>query len=430
MNIYAVGVNHQTAPIEIRDRLFLTPEETLRALREVKRELLREAVIISTCNRTELYGVPYNDGIDGVALQHFLLGVKPEAGVEARHVFRLFTCSAANHMLKVAGGVDSLVVGDVQILGQVKEAYELSVQAGSSGTVMHHLLHTALHTGKRIRSETTLGIGAISISYAAVELAKKIFDDLHRKNVLLIGLGETGTLTARHLLDKGVEHLLFANRTRERAEERAGEFGARVVDYEAVPSALHEADIVIAATSADRYIVDPPMIRQAMKRRHNNPLLVIDIGTPRNIDPRVNDIANVFLKDIDSLQSIVDQNLERRREEIPKAQMIIAEELTSFFIWFNALEATPTIMQLREKFELIRTAELARYRNRIDDGSIDIVELLTKRIINKLLHPTMVSLRAPAGNGTYLETKVRLLRELFALDEEGEKEEPSPPRSE
>lgn len=423
MNIFAVGVNHRTAPIDVRDELHLSPEEIERSLIDLKKSLLKEAMIISTCNRTELYGIPYDDDTDGIALRNYLLNIKPNIHLKEDHVFRLFTCSAANHLLKVAAGIDSLVIGDVQVLNQVKEAYELAVKTETTGNVFHHLLHTALHTGKRVRTETTLGIGAVSISFAAVELAKKIFEDLHHKKVLLIGLGETGTLTARHLIDKGVEHLFVTNRTRARADAIANEYRARVIDYDDFPAAIHDVDIVITATSSETFIVTVEIVKSAMKKRLNRPLLIIDIATPRNTDPKANEVSNVFLKDIDSLQYIVDRNLVKRQEEIPKAQIIIAEELANFFIWFNSLEAAPTITQLRDKFENIRASEIQRFKNKFDEKSFDVVEIITKRIINKLLHPTMVSLRNPAVNGNRLETKVELLKDLFALEEDQMKNE-------
>jgi len=277
---------------------------------------------------------------------------------------------------------------------------------------------SAFHTGKRVRYETTIGIGAVSVSFAAVELAKKVFSDLHRKKVLLIGTGETGTLAARHLIDKGVGDITLTNRTHEKAVALADELHAHVVPFEEFARVLHDVDIVISATSAEETVLKYDMVKTAMKHRQSRTLLIIDIAIPRDVDPAIDLLPGVFLKDIDSLQSIVDQNMEKRRSEIPKAEMIITEEVVNFFLWYNALEATPTIQQLREKFEDIRMQEIERFRNKISEADLATVEMLTKRIVNKLLHPTMVSLKEPVNDNSVLSTRLQVLRDVFDLDDD------------
>ena len=416
MMLYAVGVNHRTAPVELREQLHLSPEEIARALDLLRAQGLREAAIVSTCNRTELYAIPENEDIGGQHLVDAMKQLRPSARLEDKHFFRLFTCGAVRHLYRVSSAIDSLILGDMQILGQVKDAYEVAVDAGAAGNVLNHLYMGAFRTGKRVRTETSIGIGAVSISFAAVELAKRIFSDLHRKKVLLIGAGETGELAARHLISKGVEDITISNRTHEKAVALAGQLHARVVPFESFHEMLHEVDIVISATAAPDTVVKHDMVQRAMRHRQNRTMLLIDIAVPRDIDPSIDSLPGVFLKDVDSLQSIVDQNIEKRRAEIPRAEIIITEEVVNFFLWFNSLEATPTIQQLREKFELIRALELEKFKNKIGESDFEHVDLLTKRIINKLLHPTMVSLKEPVADSGILSTRLQVLRELFDLD--------------
>ncbi|MBN1448658.1 MAG: glutamyl-tRNA reductase [Bacteroidetes bacterium] len=416
--IYAVGVNHHTAPVTVRECLHLSDDEITDFLRGNTGTLFREAGIVSTCNRTELYAVPADDDVDGERLITELRRLRPEKELRDEHFFRLLHCGAVSHLHKVAAAIDSQILGDMQILSQVKHAWEVAADSGSVGNVFSHLFMGALHTGKRVRSETAIGIGAVSISFAAVELATKIFSDLHRKHVLIVGSGETGALASRHLLAKGVEHLSITNRTYENAVALADELRARVLRFESFPVALHEYDIVVSATSATEPVITYDMVKAAMRKRQNRPLLMLDLAVPRDIDPRVNDLGNVFLKDLDAIQSIIDQNLEQRRQEIPRAESIVTEEVVNFFLWYNTLEAAPTIAQLREKFEQVRTAEMDRFRNKIDPNSLDTVEMLTKRIINKLLHPTMVGIKKQAHDTSELSSRIQLVRDLFDLSED------------
>ena len=349
------------------------------------------------------------------ALQDLRKGI--EIGEEK--FFRLFTCGAVNHLYSVSSAIDSQILGDMQILGQIKEAYEVAQEAGSVGNVFNHLFMGAFHTGKRVRNETAIGIGAVSISFAAVELARKIFSDLHKKRVLLIGTGETGILAARHLMDKGVTDMTLTNRTYENAVAAADELNAKAVPFESLEEAISNADIVVSATAAPHTVVTKEMVKKAMKARQNRTLLMIDIALPRDIDPEVGSISNVFLKDIDSLQNIIDRNYENRAQEIPKAKMIVTEEVVNFFMWYNTLAATPTIQQLRGKFENIRQQELEKFRNKIQSTDFETIEILTHRIMNKFLHPTMVGLKEPVYDDREMETRIQVLKDLFDLDEDG-----------
>ncbi|MDX9758733.1 MAG: glutamyl-tRNA reductase [Bacteroidota bacterium] len=414
--IYAVGVNHHTAPVTVRECLHLTNEEIANFLHAHTGVLFREAGIVSTCNRTELYAVT-EDEVDGERLIAELRTLRPAEKLRDEHFFRLFSCGAVSHLFKVAAAVDSQILGDMQILGQVKQSYELANGSDAVGSVLSHMFMGALHAGKRVRAETGIGIGAVSVSFAAVELARKIFSDLHRKSVLIIGSGETSALAARHLVSKGVERLTITNRTYERALPLAEELRAKVLRFETFSDVLADFDMIVSATAATEPVITREMVRVAMKKRQNRPLLILDLAVPRDVDPTVNELDNVFLKDLDAIQGIIDQNLEQRRQEVPKAEAIVTEEVVNFFLWYNTLDAAPTIAQLREKFEQVRAAEFERFRNKIDENSLENVEMLTRRIINKLLHPTIMGMKKPAHDSSALNTRIRLVRDLFDLEE-------------
>ena len=357
-----------------------------------------------------------DDDVDGERLIAELRKLRPHDQLRDEHFFRLFSCGAVSHLFKVASAVDSQILGDMQILGQVKQSYELANTSGTVGSVMSHMFMGALHAGKRVRAETGIGIGAVSVSFAAVEMARKIFSDMHRKSALIVGSGETSALAARHLVSRGVERLSITNRTYENALPLAEELRARAIRFESFPEVLGEFDIVVTATAATEAVITREMVKHAMKKRQNRPMLILDLAVPRDVEPAVNDLDNVFLKDLDAIQNIIDQNLEQRRQEIPKADAIVTEEVVNFFLWYNTLEAAPTITQLREKFEQVRAAEVERFRNRIDETSFENVEMLTRRIINKLLHPTITGMKKPAHDSSALNNRIQLVRDLFDLE--------------
>jgi glutamyl-tRNA reductase len=319
-----------------------------------------------------------------------------------------------------------MVIGDIQILSQVKAAFNVARETNALGPVMSRLMQAALHVGKRTRTETSICEGAVSVSYAAVELAGKIFADLSKKSALLIGAGETGELTLKHLAGKGIGRITIASRTREKAEALVGSLGGTVVDYEHILDALREVDIVITSVNSPTYVVGPDDVQKVMKQRSNNPLFIIDIGVPRNVHPASRKIENVFLYDIDSLSAIVDKNLEQRKAEIPKVNAIIGEETVEFFHWYNSLQVGPTIHDLRDAFEVIRRQEVDTNINRFNAEDRELVELVTRRIVNKLLHQPMTILKQGAENGTAAgETLLRIkaLRELWGIAKEGTRED-------
>jgi len=421
MNLLSVGISHTSAPLEIREKMWMSAEEIKEALTRLKGRFFDEAMLISTCNRTELYGITPATQLEDAALKEFLIDFKnASATVRPEHFYGNFSGGAVNHLFKVATGIDSMIIGDVQILNQVKEAFMLATDVGMLGPVMNRLMQAALHVGKRVRTETSLCEGAVSISYAAVELANKIFADLATKSALLIGAGETSELTLKHLIGKSIGNVMIANRTRDKAEALLRSLNAQgdAVDYEHLVDALRTADIVITSVTSPSYVVQPHDVQKVMKQRSNNPLFIIDIGVPRNVDPTCNKVDNVFVYDMDTLSAIVDRNIERRKAEIPKVSTIIREEMVEFFRWHNALQVGPTIHDLTEAVEAIRQQEVAKNINRFKPEDRELVEIVTKRIVNKILHQPITTLRNGVHNGARgAETlnRIKALRELFGI---------------
>jgi glutamyl-tRNA reductase len=403
--------------------MWLSIDEMREAVKQLKERYFAECLLVSTCNRTELYGMTPRVQVDDTALRKFMIDFKGVADVvKPEHFVGTFGGGAVNHLFKVASGIESMVIGDIQILSQVKEAFNLSVEIDATGPVMNRLMQSTLHVGKRTRSETSICEGAVSVSYAAVELASKIFEDLSKKSALLIGAGETGELTMKHLVGKNIGQVKIANRTRDKAEALVASLGGSVVDYQDMVEALRTVDIVISSVSSPSYIVQPDDVHKVMKQRSNNPLFIIDIGVPRNVNPASRKIENVFLYDMDALSAIVDKNLEKRKAEIPKVTNIIREEMIEFFHWYNSLEVGPTIHDLRESFESIRQQEVEKNINRFSPHDRELVEILTKRIVNKILHQPMTALKQGSENGSGgKETLLRIsaLRELFGIRKDG-----------
>ena len=365
INLFCLGINHRTAPVEIREKFWFSNDEALAFLSAMKGQKFKEAVLVSTCNRTELYFVPKTEYPNGTPLWHTLASFKKVNELpKPDHFYSLGSFAAVKHLLRVSSGLDSMVVGDVQILGQIKDSFILAQEHAATGITLNRLFNKALHVGKRVRTETELGEGAVSVSYAAAELSSKIFEDLSKKTALLIGAGETGELTTRHLLDKKLGNLIITNRTRERAEELASKLGGSVSDFSNLAAEIKNADIIVSSINIANYILTAQDMKQAMKQRSNRPLVIIDIGVPRNIDPACNKIDNVFYHDIDALNHIIDVNLAHRNAEIPKTQKIILDELIEFGHWYNSLQLTPTIQQLRESIEAIRLSEVDKHKHR------------------------------------------------------------------
>lgn len=431
MNLFCIGINHRTAPLDVREQVWYSNEEIRRLLPSLKANNLRECVFVSTCNRTELYGVALETDLSSATFEkllsiiiHSKVQVKPSLA-EPRHFYTLQSLLVTRHLLSVASGIDSMVVGDVQILNQMKEAFDIARQQGAVGTILTKLFQTAFHTGKRARTETEIGHGAVSVSYAAAELAGKIFDDLSKRRALLVGAGETGKLTARHLASKGIGKLFLSNRTRERADAIATILGGTVVPFEHMQEIIQSVDIVITSVTAPSYILTEQDVHTIMKHRSNSPLFIIDIGVPRNVDPQANKIDNVFLHDIDTLNIVVGKNLQKREGEVRKVREIVHTEMLKFYQWYNSLQVAPTIQELREHFETIRQHEIEQALHRFSPEQRELVEMLTKRIVNKILHTPMVNLKNGTDSEESEETlkKLSVIRHLFGLGHKSEHRE-------
>jgi len=434
MNIIVVGLSHHSAPIDLREKLAFAANSIETPLRElVSLPDIAEGLIVSTCNRVEVYAVTRDIAAGIAQIKRFLADFHALSfdAVEP-HLYGYHGEQAIRHVFRVAASLDSLVVGEAQILGQIKAAYGYAAEYKSSGLILNRFLHKAFSVAKRIRTETGIASSAVSVAFAAVELAKKIFGSLSDKTVLLIGAGEMGELAAKHFVSGGVRDVLVANRTFERGERLAEEFGGRAVRFDDLFDHLHKADIVLSSTGAAHYILEPKRVSEVLRRRKLRPMFFIDIAVPRDIDPEVNSLENVYLYNTDDLQGVVENNLEQRRREAEKAEAIVNGEIGQFLTWLASLEVVPTIVALRNHFEGVRRAELAKTLSSWKDLSPEEekrLELLTAAIINKLLHvPTNVLKQTGQGNRTdlYLDA----VRNLFALSTEPAGGQDEPPQDE
>jgi len=421
MNIVLIGMNHKTAPLEIRERLPLSSRNNVHPLLEmIKIPQIKEAFYLSTCNRVEALASAVDAKAVVERLKEFIFPHGDLTSEEmARCLYVYFDHEAVRHLFRVASSIDSLVMGEPQILGQVKEAYRQAAELRTTGVILNRVVHHAFRVAKRVRTETGIAGNAVSVSFAAVELAKKIFGALKGKTVLLIGAGEMSELAARHLIKYGVDRILIANRTYTRALEMARDFHAGVIEFDRLGEGLRDADIVISSTGAPGYVINAEMVAAALHRRKSRLLFLIDIAVPRDIDPAAGNIDNVYLYNIDNLQEIVDENLNNRRREAEKAEAIIEEEALKYREWFGTLKVVPTIVSLREKVEGIITGELGRslsWMRNLSPEQRKNVEILASSILNKVLHDPIAALKEESQNGGALPY-IAALRRLFRLDD-------------
>jgi glutamyl-tRNA reductase len=419
MNLFAVSINHNTAPIELREALFFGDEEIKKFVDITRGNLFNEGLIISTCNRTEIYGIPAKKDLQYSEILNSIISIKPVNNIKPGYFKNLFSREAVIHLFEVITGIDSLLIGDNQIYHQVKDSFQLSEDLHFAGFLMKRLFDFATKTGKRAITETEISEGAVTVSYAAVQLIEKIFSSLGKKSALVIGTGESGEIAAKHLKERGIGKLAVTNRTIERAEKVAQKLNAKILSFTNFKEYLHEYDIIISATSSDNLILTKDNIKAAMKKRNYANMVLMDIAVPRDIDPDSKEIEYVFYNDIDSLNIIVEQNLEKRKNEIPRVKNIIKEEVDNFFEWYNSLEVAPTIKDLRDYFEAIREDEVSKNKNRFSSDDQEKLEIVTKRIINKILHhPTLELRKLNTSNNNFDETAVKmsLLRDLFGID--------------
>jgi len=419
MAVVVVGLNHTTAPVAVRERLAFSDATLAEALAHFRPPEVQELVILSTCNRVELY-MQTND-VDASVASAVAFVAACHAVPPARftpHLYQLSDLEAVRHLFRVAASLDSLVLGEPQILGQVKASYLAAQAAGRTGLILAHLFERALRVAKAIRTETGISDHAVSVSYAAVELAKKIFESLQQRTVMILGAGDTAALAARHLVSQGVSSVFIANRTSERAVYLAQALQAKAIPWEAFPEHLAYTDIVVSSTSAPHPIIEPAMVREAMRARRSRPMFFVDIAVPRDVDPAVNTLENVFLYDIDDLQNVVQENRRERQREALAAEELVWQEVRQFEQWLAVRDAVPTIVALRQQAEAIRQQELEKALHKfgpLDERQRRVLDALTCGIVNKLLHAPTVSLKRASQEGQVRDA-VHMVRHLFNLD--------------
>jgi glutamyl-tRNA reductase len=400
MSILLIGVNHKTAPVEIRERLAFNDEACAEALRRiVDGHVVREGLIVSTCNRVEILSATASDVVEfgaGQLTQFLDTSGRLPAGFLEKHLYRHTDEEAVRHLFRVASSLDSMVVGEPQVLGQVRHAYSLAVEAGTAGRVLNRLVHHTFRVAKRVRTETGIAANAVSISYMAVELGKKIFDSLKGCMVMLIGAGEMAELSARHLVNAGVSRVVIANRTEDSARRLAEELGATSISLDQLDQFLPEADVIICSTGAPTYLLTEERIRKALERRRTRPTCLIDISVPRNIDPAVGKVPNVFLFDIDDLESVICSNIREREREAERAELIVQSEVMQFQQTLRLMDVGPTIGALRQKLQDVARAEMVRQRKRLGPLTKEqevAIESLLMSTVNKISHPILSQMR-------------------------------------
>lgn len=431
--LYLVGLNYKTAPVEVRERFALTDPALVERGVVPLENGIRECMVLSTCNRVELLAVG-----DGDAAQERLLEAWADARGEHTDRLRPYVYihkgrDAVRHLFSVASSLDSMVVGEPQILGQLKDAYRTALEKQQARVILNRLLHKAFSVAKRVRTETAIASSAVSISYAAVELAKRIFDNMAETNAMLIGAGEMAELAATHLVNAGIASVRVCNRTFERAVQLAGQFHGEAVAFEDLTAHLAKADIVISSTGAHEPIIRAKEMREVLKKRKNKPMFFIDIAVPRDIDPEVNGLDNIYLYDIDDLKEVVEENLAGRREEASRAHVIVAEETEIFCSWLRSLDLQPTIVDLIRRGERIAREELDRTMKRLGplpEGSREVLEAMLGSVLRKYSHEPITYLKrrcAECGGSDREELEkmhISLIRRIFNLDEEDVPEQP------
>jgi glutamyl-tRNA reductase len=421
MTILLIGLNHKTAPVELREKLALAECAAGDLYHDLtRRPHINEAVLLSTCNRVEVLTVSDQAAEAEAEVAAFLAegrNVAPEALAEHLYVYQ--DAEAVTHLFQVASSLDSMVVGEPQILGQLKEAYREAVNNKSAGAVLNKLLHKSFFTAKRVRSETGIASHAVSIGYAAVELARKIFGRLDDKRVMLVGAGEMAELTAEHLLSQGSREIVVVNRTLKRAMELAHRWNGQAAALGEIADFLTKVDIVISSTGSAETVIHADMVRKVMKARKHKPLFFVDIAVPRDVDPDVNRLGNIYLYDIDDLSAVVEENRAARQGEAARAQRIVEEETLHFLQWLQTLDAFPTIVALKEKADAIRQAELKKTLAKLDldPQQLEALDVMTRAMMHKLLHDPILFVKAAGRHGRQ-DLNLEIARRIFGLDKD------------
>ncbi|WP_309120349.1 glutamyl-tRNA reductase [Paenibacillus sp.] len=421
MHIVVVGLNYRTAPVEVRERFTIAPERLPQAIREMKSwKSVLECVIVATCNRTELYAVVDRDSFCPQHVRNFMASWFGIAKDEfAPYLYTYEDDEAKRHLFRVACGLDSMVLGETQILGQVRDAFLLAQQERATGTLFNMLFKQAVTVAKKAHSETGIGENAVSVSYAAIELGKSIFGSYRNKSVLIVGAGKMSELTVKHLSASGAERIAVTNRTYERAVELAGKFGGQAYPFDRLPSLLSEADVVISSTGSNATILSKRDMEAAMRERSGRPMFMIDIAVPRDLDPDIHDVPNVYLYDIDDLEGIVEANLELRRQQSTRIESMIDEELSAFDQWYRSLGVGPVIRALQERAKEIHLETMDSMRNKLPDlteRELKIIHKLTKSMLNQMMHEPIQRVKelAPSRHG---DEALEYFTKLFALEE-------------
>ncbi len=418
-HIVIVGLNHRTAPVEIREKLAFPADTIGCALRGLlEREQISEGVILSTCNRVEVCALASVAYQGAAIIQDFLAAFHGiPSGELGRYLYRHEGENAIRHLFRVSSSLDSMVLGEPQILGQVKDAYGYASEFRAIGPILDKFFTKAFSVAKRVRTETKVASSAVSVSYAAVELARKIFGDLKDKTVMLIGAGEMCELAARHLLNAGVKGIMVTNRTFERAVKLADEFGGTAVRFDELLGHLKRADIILSSTGAPHFILNRSDVDEVIRIRRNRPMFFIDMAVPRDIDPDANQIDNVYVYDIDDLNNVIETNIEERQREAALAEEIVVAEVGAFLRWLEVQQTTPTIVTQRRKYEEVKNAEVAKALAALgadDPKTRKVVEALASSILNKILHAPVTALKKDSGPLSPMEL-VAVVRELFDL---------------
>jgi glutamyl-tRNA reductase len=421
MEIVLIGLNHKTAPVELRERVSFSADQAQRAAEQLRSKgVLSETLVLSTCNRSELYGVPPESSPDSAAAMELFLATfhHLDPGALSSSLYRRRDQDAVRHLFRVASGLDSMLLGEAEILGQVREAYRIALDLGATGPVLNRMFQNALEVGKRVRTETEIGKKPVSVAFAGVKLAERIFGSLKGHTALILGAGATGEQVMDHLRDRGISNLRVANRSPERARELAGRMGAGVVDWESLNASLAWPDMIVSSVSSDQPVLTRAMLERAMAARSNRSLLLVDLGMPRNIEPSAGDLYNVYLYDMDHLAEIVEQNKKARQDEVPRAESIVEEQVEKFQKWQSGVEASAVATALRTRLVSEREAFL---RERLADwphlSAEDRARMagLMDDLLNRVLLDRAESLKGERDLRRKLQN-LEALRDLFRLD--------------
>lgn len=414
MNLLIVGINHTSAPVELREKVAFTPEQLSDALQDLTQAAeFSEVAVLSTCNRTEIIATTENPDenrvIDWLAAYHSMSAEELQPSIYSKR-----NQDAAHHAVRVACGLDSMVVGEPQILGQVKEAYEHAGRIGTLGSELHHLSQNTFRIAKRVRSETNIGENSVSVASTAVTLAEQLFSDLPSRNVLLIGAGETTELVGRHLNSTGLSNIIIANRTLDNARRLAEALGGDAIDLQTIPARLPEADIVIASTASQLPILGKGTVERALKSRKHRPILMVDLAVPRDIEPEVAELRDIYLYSVDDLQEIIDANLSSRMKAAEAAEVIVNEEIATYRSRHESRIADDTLVRFRAHHESIKAEELAKAMDRLQKGSApeDVLKQLANQLTNKILH--LPSQQMKSGDDELLNA----IANLYQLDDD------------